>query len=53
VRLFHSIYLRTYFQLRPGGEAEYRRWFPIVAAARLSENMPELENWLLKRAERL
>jgi hypothetical protein len=48
VRLFHLIYIRTYFQLRPGGGAEYRRWLPVIAAARLSENMPELETWLLK-----
>ena len=40
-RLFHAIYLRRYFRLRPGGEREYRRWLPIVAAARLSENIPE------------
>jgi tRNA A-37 threonylcarbamoyl transferase component Bud32 len=51
VRMFHSIYLRTYFQLRPGGEAEYLHWLPVVAAARLSENIPELESWLLKQAE--
>ena len=29
---------------------EYRRWLPIVAAARLSENIPELEQWLTKKA---
>jgi Ser/Thr protein kinase RdoA (MazF antagonist) len=50
VRLFHAAYLRHYFRLRPGGEAEYRRWLPIVAAARLSENIPELEDWLVARA---
>ena len=50
VRLFHAIYPRRYFQLRPGGEAEYRRWPLVVAAARLSENIPELERWLVKRA---
>lgn len=47
LRLFHAIYLGRYFRLRPGGQAEYRRWLPVVAAARLSENMPELESWLL------
>ena len=47
VRGFHWIYLRRYFQLRPGGEAEYRRWLPVVAAARLSEQIPELEQWLI------
>jgi Ser/Thr protein kinase RdoA (MazF antagonist) len=52
VRLFHALYLRRYFQLRPGGADEYRRWLPVVAAARLSENIPEMEAWLLKQAPR-
>lgn len=50
VRLFHAIYLRHYFCLRPGGEGEYRLWLPVVAAARLSENIPELEAWLVEKA---
>jgi aminoglycoside/choline kinase family phosphotransferase len=44
-------YIRHYFKLHPGGEQEYRRWLPIVAAARLSENIPELEKWLIAQAE--
>jgi uncharacterized protein (TIGR02172 family) len=52
LRLFHSIYLQRYFQLRPGGEQEYRRWLPVVAAARLSENIPELETWLVEEARK-
>ena len=50
VKLFHSIYLRHYFHLRPGGQEEYRRWLPIVAAARLDEGIKELEPWLLEKA---
>ena len=53
VKMFHSLYLRHYFRLRPGGEDEYRRWLPIVAGARLSENIPELERWLVKQAEKV
>lgn len=53
VRLFHTIYLRRYFALRPAGRVEYGRWLPIVAAARLSENIPELEAWLLAQAAKL
>ncbi len=49
-KLLHSTYLRQYFRLRPGGEDEYRRWLPIMAGARLSENIPELEHWLVKKA---
>lgn len=50
LRLFHSAYLKHYFRLRPGGEEEHRRWLPIVAGARLSENISELEEWLAKEA---
>jgi uncharacterized protein (TIGR02172 family) len=49
-KTLHSSYLKQYFNLRPGGENEYRRWLPIVAAARLSENIPGLETWLLRKA---
>lgn len=50
VRTFHSAYLRGYFRLKPGGYEEYRRWLPIVAGARLSEGIQELETWLVKQA---
>ncbi len=53
MRLFHTIYLRRYFALRPAGRVEYGRWLPIVAAARLSENIPELEAWLLAQAAKV
>lgn len=52
VHLFHSHYLRHYFTLRPGGKAEYTRWRPIVAAARLSEGIVEVESWLLQQVEK-
>jgi Ser/Thr protein kinase RdoA (MazF antagonist) len=51
IKTFHAEYIRHYFKLHPGGEQEYRRWLPIVAAARLSENIPELEKWLIVQAE--
>lgn len=50
VRLFQGVYLRHYFRLRPGGQEEYRRWLPIMAAARLEENIPEVESWLIEQA---
>ena len=52
-RLFHAAYIRRYFHRRPGAEHEYRRWLPIVAAARLSESISELEGWLLAEAQRI
>ncbi len=48
IRLFHAIYVRQYFLLAPGGKSQYRRWLPVVAAARLSEGITELEDWLLQ-----
>lgn len=53
VRVFHSAYLRQYFRLRPGGQEEYRRWLPVVAGARMSENIPELEKWLIGQARQI
>lgn len=53
VRLFHGAYLRQYFRLRPGGQDEYRRWLPVVAAARLDENITEQEKWLVAQAEKI
>lgn len=50
IRLFQQVYLRQYFHLRPGGQEEYRLWLPIMAAARLEENIPEVESWLIEQA---
>lgn len=48
---YHRIYLRHYFRLRPGGEDEYRAWRPIVAAARTSEGITEIQDWLLSQVQ--
>jgi uncharacterized protein (TIGR02172 family) len=53
IKIFHSAYVKQYFHLRPGGEYEYQRWLPIVAGARLNENIPELEQWLIGQAKRV
>lgn len=50
VRVWHAAYLQHYFRIRPGGETEYRCWLPVVAAARLSEDIPEVEQWLVAQA---
>lgn len=49
-RVFHAAYLRQYFHLRPQGREEFRRWLPIVAGARLSEDIQEIESWLVEQA---
>jgi len=51
VEWYHRIYLRHYFKLRPGGKGEYRAWRPIVAAARLSEGIAEIQDWLLSQVQ--
>ena len=53
VKIFRSTYLRHYFRLRPSRMDEYYHWLPIVAGARLSENIPELEEWLVEQAEKM
>jgi hypothetical protein len=50
VRIFHHAYITYYFSTCPAGKEEYLLWLPIVAAARLSENIPELKSWLIKQA---
>jgi len=53
VRLTYPIYVRRYFQLRPGSEEEYQRWLPIIAAARLVDEIPELDGMLIEQVEKL
>jgi uncharacterized protein (TIGR02172 family) len=48
-RWFHQSYLSAYFAAG-GDKAVYRAFLPIVAAARLSEGIAELEPWLLAQA---
>ena len=52
IRIFHSMYIQRYFSIHPGGKSEYSLWLPIVAAARLSENIPEIEKWLIGQTEK-
>jgi thiamine kinase-like enzyme len=53
ILIFHARYIRSYFNLHPGGEREYTRWQPIVAAARLDENITELEGWLIEQTKKI
>jgi uncharacterized protein (TIGR02172 family) len=46
MRRVHMTYVRRYFQLRPEGQEQCQAWQPIVAAARLSENVPGVQTWL-------
>jgi tRNA A-37 threonylcarbamoyl transferase component Bud32 len=44
---FNQAYLERYFQLRPAGQQQLEAWRPIVAAVRLNDGIPELQEWLL------
>lgn len=48
---YHQVYMRRTFELRAGGEREYRAWHPIVAAARMSEGIKEMGDWLREQVE--
>jgi len=45
--MFHRIYLQRYHQLCPGALQQLMNWQPIVAAARLSNDIPEEREQLL------
>lgn len=52
VRITYPVYLRRYFQLRPGRQDEHKRWLPIIAAARLVDEIPELDGMLIEQVEK-
>lgn len=46
---FNQAYLEHYFKLRPGDQEQLVAWQPIVAAVRLSDNIPEIQEWSLEQ----
>jgi len=52
-RGFYTTYLRRYFQLNPTDHQQLSRWVPVVAAARLDENITMDEYRLLSIAQTL
>lgn len=49
----HQQYLAHYFAATQRDRAEYEQWLPIIAGARLNENIAALEPWLLSEAEKI
>ena len=49
INRFKQFYLERYFQLRPGGQEQIETWWPIVAAVRLLDRIPEIQDWLLEQ----
>jgi uncharacterized protein (TIGR02172 family) len=52
-RQFYLIYKRRYFQLNPTDSQQLSKWIPVVAAARLDENITIDEGRLLSIAQTL
>jgi Ser/Thr protein kinase RdoA (MazF antagonist) len=48
IEQFDRAYLERYFELRPGDQEQLVAWQPIVAAVRLSDSIPEIQEWLLE-----
>jgi Ser/Thr protein kinase RdoA (MazF antagonist) len=49
--LFAKAYLERYQELRPYDQEDLRAWRPIVAAVRLADDIPELQDWLLAQIQ--
>ena len=47
VNQFNRSYIERYFQIRPESQEQMETWKPIVAAVRLADNIPEIQEWLL------
>lgn len=50
-RLYYTLYLRAYRRQRPLSRMAIEVWLPILAAARLNEQIPEEEAWLVGLVE--
>jgi hypothetical protein len=44
-------YLREYARYGKHDAKQYQRWLPVMAAARLNENIPGESDWLLRLVE--
>lgn len=49
VLAFHQTYLKHYFTTMPELQSAYEQWLGVIAAAQLSEEIEEQEEWLLAR----
>jgi uncharacterized protein (TIGR02172 family) len=46
---FIAAYLERYFALHPVDQTQLEKWWPIVSAIRLLDNIPEIQDWLLEQ----
>jgi hypothetical protein len=50
-RRFHDLYLQHYLHLRPDDQQVLEAWPPLIAAARLSENIAEEQTLLVAKVK--
>ena len=50
-RRFHDLYLQHYLSVHPGDRKALEAWRPLIAAARLSENIEEEQSRLIAKVE--
>ncbi len=48
IRFFHRVYINRYLKTMPDKENELKRWAPVIAAARLNEDIAPERNALLE-----
>jgi uncharacterized protein (TIGR02172 family) len=46
---FTRAYLERYFAMHSEDQAQIEKWWPIVSAIRLLDNIPEIRDWLLEQ----
>jgi Ser/Thr protein kinase RdoA (MazF antagonist) len=51
IKLFHRLYLQRYLALASSPRTEVERWMPVIAAARLNENIIPERDALIKMIE--
>jgi hypothetical protein len=47
IERFRQAYLERYFEVGTGDPEQLAAWRPIVAAIRLADGIPEIQDWLL------
>lgn len=51
VEWYHRAYLNYYLRQTARDQEQHRAWYPIVAAARMSEGITEIDDWLRAQAQ--
>jgi hypothetical protein len=47
-KILGHIYINEYLKLTGLKKRDLKKWYPIIAAVRLADNVPNEEQWLIK-----